>query len=64
MSKHNNTRRKSLSESDFVFPASRKYPIEDAAHAREALARSTGTPDHDAVVAAVRLKYPDIEIEK
>jgi hypothetical protein len=64
MSKLNNAKRKSLSESDFVFPASRKYPIEDAAHARDALARSSGKPEHAAVVAAVRLKYPDIDIEK
>jgi hypothetical protein len=63
MRKMNNPKRKSLSESDFVFPASRKYPIENLANAREALSRSSGKPEHDAVVAAVRLKYPDIDIE-
>jgi len=42
----------------------RRYPIEDAAHARDALARSSGKPEHAAVVTAVRRKYPEIDIEK
>jgi hypothetical protein len=49
---------------DFVFPETRRYPIEDAAHARDALARSSGKPEHAAVVTAVRRMYPEIDIEK
>ena len=30
--------RKELPKSEFVFPKTRRYPIEDAAHARDALA--------------------------
>jgi hypothetical protein len=46
-----------------VFPETRRYPIEDATHARDALARSSGKPEHAAVVTAVRRMYPEIEIE-
>jgi hypothetical protein len=53
-----------LPKGDFVFPKTRRYPIEDAAHARDALARSSGKPEHAAVVTAVRRKYPEIDIEK
>src|SRR5580698_1339248 len=38
--------RKKLPKSDFADEAARKYPIEDAAHARDALARSSGKPEH------------------
>ena len=51
------------SQGDFVFPETRRYPIEDATHARDALARSSGKPEHAAVVTAVRRMYPEIEIE-
>jgi hypothetical protein len=64
MTKLTTAKRKSLSKSDFVFPDTRSYPIEDAAHARDALARSSGKPQHAAVVAAVHKKYPEIDIEK
>jgi hypothetical protein len=56
--------RKRLPKSDFVEKRDRKYPIPDAAHARDALARSSGKPEHAAVVAAVRRKFPKIKIEK
>jgi hypothetical protein len=56
--------RKELPEGDFVFPETRRYPIEDAAHARDALARSSGTPEHATVVAAVKRKYPEIDVER
>ena len=56
--------RNELPKGEFVFPKTRRYPIEDAAHARDALARSSGKPEHAAVVAAVRRKYPDIDVEK
>jgi hypothetical protein len=54
---------KLLFMSDFVFPKTHSYPIEDVAHARDALARSSGKPQHDAVVDAVSQRYPDIDIE-
>ena len=56
--------RKKLPKSDFADEASRKYPIEDAAHARDALARSSGKPEHAKVVAAVKRKFPNIKIKK
>ena len=55
---------KRLPASDFVEKNVRKYPIPDAAHARDALARSSGKPEHAAVVAAVRRKFPQIKITK
>jgi hypothetical protein len=57
-------KRKRLPRSDFVEKNVRKYPIPDAAHARDALARSSGKPEHAAVVAAVRRKFPQIKITK
>jgi hypothetical protein len=64
MAKLTSTEREDLPQGDFVFPKTRRYPIEDAAHARDALARSSGKPEHAKVVEAVRRKYPEIEIEK
>jgi hypothetical protein len=64
MTKLTYAKRENLSKDDFVFPETRRYPIEDAAHARDALARSSGKPEHAAVVSAVRKKYPEIDIEK
>ena len=63
MAKLTTAKRESLPTGDFVFPKTRRYPIEDAAHARDALARSSGKPEHAEVVAAVRRKYPEIDIE-
>jgi hypothetical protein len=57
-------KRKKLPKSDFVEKGARKYPIHDAAHARDALARSSGKPEHAAVVAAVKRKFPNIKISK
>jgi hypothetical protein len=56
--------RKELPKSEFVFPKTRRYPIEDAAHARDAVARSSGKPEHATVAAAVKRKYPEIDVEK
>jgi hypothetical protein len=56
--------RKGLKTSDFALPKERAYPIHDAAHARDALARvsQSGTPDEQAKVrAAVRKRYPKID---
>jgi len=64
MTKLTSAKRETLSKDEFVYPETRRYPIEDAAHARDALARSSGKSEHAAVVSAVRRKYPKIEIEK
>ena len=64
MAKLTYEKRKDLPKGYFVFPKTRRYPIEDAAHARDALARSSGKPEHATVVAAVKHKFPEIEIEK
>jgi hypothetical protein len=64
MTKLTHAERADLPKADFVFPKTRRYPIEDAAHARDALARSSGKPEHTAVAAAVSRKFPEIEIEK
>jgi hypothetical protein len=64
MTKLTYQKRQELPKGDFVFPKTRRYPIEDAAHARDALARSSGKPEHAKVAAAVKRKYPEIEVEK
>jgi hypothetical protein len=64
MPKLSSAARKRLSKSDFVEKGARKYPIPDAAHARDALARSSGKAEQSAVVAAVRRKFPNIKIAK
>jgi hypothetical protein len=53
-------RRKDLPRSAFVFPGERRYPIHDLAHARNALARSSGKPEEKKVRAAVCRRYPDL----
>jgi hypothetical protein len=52
--------RNALPSSAFVFPKTRDYPIHDATHARNALARASGKPEEAAVRAAVKKKYPKI----
>lgn len=52
--------RKKLKKSSFIFPGERRYPIEDMAHARNALARSSGKPEEGKVRAAVHRKYPSL----
>jgi hypothetical protein len=64
VAKLTSAKRKKLPKSDFAEKDVRKYPIPDAAHARDALARSSGKPDHAAVVAAVKRKFPEIKIVK
>ena len=63
MTKLTDAGRKNLPRRDFVFPDTRRYPIEDVTHARDALARSSGKPEHAAVVTAVRQRYPEMDIE-
>ncbi len=63
MAKLSTKTRKALPKSSFAEPGKRAYPIEDKAHARNALARVSqhGTPAEKAKVrAAVHRKYPDI----
>jgi len=62
MSKLTSRQRKSLPQGDFALPG-RRYPLEDASHARNALARVSefGTPEEKAEVRAkVHREYPGI----
>jgi hypothetical protein len=59
--------REHISKKNFAEPKEKKYPIEDRAHARNALARVSqhGSPAEKAQVRAkVHAKYPDIGEEK
>ncbi len=59
--------RQNLPASSFVEKKKRKYPIEDAAHARNALARVSqhGSPTEMAAVRAeVRRRYPGIKMSR
>lgn len=62
MSKLTSTQRKAIPKQDFAVPskapASGSYPINDASHARNALARSAGKQVAGRVKAAVKKKYP------
>ena len=56
-------KRKSLGKSSFAIKKGRKYPINDKAHARNALSRvsANGTPAQKRAVArAVARKYPGL----
>jgi len=52
-------RRNALPKSAFAL-SGRRYPIHDRAHARNALARSSGKPEAAAVRRAVCRRYPDM----
>lgn len=57
--------RQRLGKKQFAVPEKDGYPIHDLAHARNALARVAqhGTPEEKRkVIAAVRRRYPSIEI--
>lgn len=63
MAKLTSKRRTSLPSSAFVYPSTRKYPIHDLAHARNALSRAAqkGTSGNYATVkAAVCRRYPSM----
>jgi hypothetical protein len=63
MAKLTAKKRNALKTSSFAEPGKRAYPIQDASHARNALARVSqhGTPAEKAKVrAAVHRKYPSI----
>lgn len=53
--------RKRIKPSNFVFPATKRYPIHDLAHAKNALARSSGKPEEAKVKAAVHRKYTQLK---
>lgn len=52
--------RNALPSSSFVFPKSRRYPIEDTSHAENALARASGKPEESKVRADVHASFPNI----
>ena len=63
MAKLSGSERNALPAKSFAEPDKRKYPIENEAHARNALARvaQSGTPAEKAKIkAAVKKKYPAI----
>jgi hypothetical protein len=63
MAKLSSADRKALPAKAFAEPDKRKYPIENEAHARNALSRvaQSGTPAEKAKVKkAVKKKYPSI----
>ena len=67
MAKLTGKSRRRMSSSSFALPGKRKYPINDKAHARNALARVAqhGTPaEKKRVRAAVHRKYPSIGSKK
>lgn len=73
MSKLTAADRESLPRSDFALPGkgsgpkgagSGSYPIPDPSHAKDALARSSGKPEHAAVERAVHRKFPGIKLAK
>lgn len=53
--------RKKIPKGEFAVPETRSYPIHDLAHARNALARSSGKPEEGRVRAAVYRKYPALK---
>lgn len=67
MAKLNAKKRNKLKKTSFAVPGKRAYPINDANHARNALARVSqhGTPaEKKQVRAAVKRKYPSIGKKK
>lgn len=53
--------RNAIPTKDFAGP-DRSFPIENASHARDALARASGKPVAGRVRAAVHRKYPSIKL--
>lgn len=65
MAKLSSSERKSLPASDFAYPATREYPIEDRGHAEMALAMASKSHDQavmEHVAAAVRKHFPGMEV--
>lgn len=65
MSKLTTNQRKHIPKRDYAVPSKApehgSYPIEDRAHAINALARSSGKPQEAAVRRAVYKKYPALK---
>ena len=61
MSKLSSKQRKALPTGTFAIPEKRAYPLENASHARNALARASGKPVEARVKAAVARKFPGIK---
>lgn len=63
MAKLTTKSRNALSRSSFVFPGKRSFPIPDASHARNALARAgaKGPAVQAKVRSAVKRKFPGIK---
>lgn len=65
MAKLTASQRKSMPKGSFAIPSkapgSGSYPINDLAHARDALARSSGKPEAAAVRRAVVAKFPQLK---
>lgn len=53
--------RKHISPENFAVPSEKKFPIHDISHARNALARASGTKYEAQVKAAVYAKYPSLK---
>src|SRR5882672_3660582 len=53
-------KRNRMDDSSFAIPEERKFPIQDINHARNALARASGTQYEGRVKAAVHHKYPSL----
>jgi len=67
MARLSTTVRKKLPSKSFAEPDKKKYPIENEAHAKNALSRVSrfGTPAEKAKVRrAVKKKYPSMEKDK
>ena len=63
MAKLTSKERNRIPSSEFAEPGSRKYPIEDPAHARNALARASqhaSPAERSLIRAKVHKKYPSI----
>jgi hypothetical protein len=54
--------RKEIPAKDFAGPH-KSFPIENKAHARDALARASGKPVDAEVKAKVERKYPNIRVD-
>lgn len=52
--------RNAIPGKEFALPGTRRYPIEDESHARNALARASGKSEESTVRAAVHRKFPGI----
>jgi hypothetical protein len=65
MAKLTSKARKELPKTSFVFPATRKFPLPDASHARNALSRAgaKGGAVESKVRAAVHAKFPGIALD-